>query len=172
MAGRKPKYTPERVAKICNAIAEGKSEKDACLVAGIHVSVFHRWLNEKSEFSEAIKKAKAQYQEWYDKNLLESAERGLRRLIEGEEYIETTTEYEDDGTGQPKIKKQKTVTKRILPNPTSVIFALTNRDPERWKNRLSQDVNGKIQTESKSDISLANVPDELLEKVIDAIQGE
>lgn len=172
MAGRKPKYTPERVAKICNAIAEGKSQKDACLVAGISDTQFHFWLNQKTEFAESVKKAKAQYQEWYDKHILEDAERGLKRLICGEEYTETTTEYEDDGTGQPKIKKQKTVTKRILPNPTSVIFALTNRDPERWKNRLSQDVNGKIQTENKSDISLANVPDELLEKVIDAIQGE
>lgn len=170
MAGRKPKYTPERVTKICNAIAEGKSEKDACFAAGISVPTFHLWLSQKIEFLEAIKKAKAQYQEWFDKNLLESAERGLRRLIEGEEYIETTTEYENDGTGQPRIKKQKTVTKRIPPNTTALIFALTNRAPDIWKNRISQDVNGKIQTETKSDISLANVPDDLLEKVIESIR--
>lgn len=168
--GRKPKYTPERVAKICNAIAEGKSQKDACLAAGIHPDTFTNWICRFSDFSDSVKKAKAQYQEWYDKHILEDAERGLKRLICGEEYTETTTEYEDDGTGSPKIKKQKTVTKRILPNPTSVIFALTNRDPERWKNRLSQDVNGKIQTESKSDVSLANVPDDLLEKVIESIR--
>ena len=130
MAGRKPKYTPERVAKICNAIAEGKSEKDACLAAGITTTTFHSWTASKNEFNEAIKKAKAQYQEWFDKNLLESAERGLRRLIEGEEYIETTTEYENDGNGQPRIKKQKTVTKRIPPNTTALIFALTNRAPD------------------------------------------
>ena len=170
--GRKPKYTPERVAIICKGLSEGKTDKDVCLAAGINPATFYEWCNLKTEFSESVKKAKAQYQEWYDKHILEDAERGLKRLICGEEYTETTTEYEDDGTGNPKIKKQKTVTKRILPNPTSVIFALTNRDPERWKNRLSQDVNGKIQTESKSDISLANVPDDLLEKVIDAIQGE
>ena len=170
MRGRKTKYTHDRVEKICNALAEGKSEKDSCLTAGISVSQFHFWLNQKTEFSEAVKKAKAQYQEWYDKNLLESAERGLRRLIEGEEYIETTTEYENDGTGQPRIKKQKTVTKRIPPNITALIFALTNRAPDIWKNRISQDVNGKIQTESKSDISLANVPDDLLEKVIESIR--
>ena len=170
MAGRKPKYTPERVAKICNAIAEGKSEKDACLAAGITTTTFHSWMASKNEFNEGIKKAKAQYQEWFDKNLLESAERGLRRLIEGEEYIETTTEYENDGTGQPRIKKQKTVTKRIPPNTTALIFALTNRAPDIWKNRISQDVNGKIQTETKSDISLANVPDDLLEKVIESIR--
>lgn len=73
MEGRKPKYTPERVAKICNAIAEGKSEKDACLAAEITTMTFHSWLASKNEFSEAVKKAK----QWYDKHILEDAERGL-----------------------------------------------------------------------------------------------
>lgn len=170
MAGRKPKYTPERVERICKGISEGRTEKDSCFAAGISVSQFHFWLNAKPEFAEAVKRAKQQYQDWFDNHLLEDAERGLLRLVCGEEYTVTTTEYENDGTGQPRIKKQKTENKKILPNVTAIIFALTNRAPEKWKNRLSQDVNGKIQTESKSDVSLANVPDDLLEKVIESIR--
>lgn len=169
MAGRKPKYTPERVERICKGIAEGQTEKDSCLAAGISVATFHLWLSQKVEFSEAVKKAKKDYQDWLDKHLLEDAERGLMRLVCGEEYVETTTEYETID-GKLVVKKKKEVNKRILPNTTAIIFALTNRAPEKWKNRLSQDVNGKIQTESKSDISLANVPDDLLEKVIDSIR--
>lgn len=169
MAGRKPKYTPERVERICKALSEGRTEKDACIAAGIHVSVFHRWLNEKSEFNEAVKRAKQQYQEWYDNHIVEDAKRGLMRLICGEEYTVTSTESQEDGTGRMRVK-QKVETKRVLPNVTAIIFALTNRDPENWKNRVSQDVNGKIQTEGKTDISLANVPDDLLEKVIESIR--
>lgn len=169
MAGRKPKYTPERVAKICKGISEGQTEKDSCLTAGISVATFHLWLSQKVEFSEAVKKAKQDYQNWLDKHLLEDAERGLMRLVCGEEYVETTTEYETIN-GELVVKKKKEVNKRILPNTTAIIFALTNRAPEKWKNRLSQDVNGKIQTESKSDVSLANVPDDLLEKVIESIR--
>lgn len=169
MAGRKPKYTPERVDRICKAISEGQSEKNACIAAGISTTTFHEWLSAKSEFSEAVKRAKQNYQDWVDKHLLEDAERGLMRLVCGEEYVETTTEYETIN-GKLVVKKKKEVNKRILPNTTAIIFALTNRAPEKWKNRLSQDVNGKIQTESKSDVSLANVPDDLLEKVIESIR--
>lgn len=171
MAGRKPKYTPERVAKICNAIAEGKSQKDACLVAGISDTQFHFWLNKKAEFAEAVKNAKQQYADWESKELVKDAKKSLRQLICGEEYVETTTEYENDGSGNPRIKKQKTVTKRVMPNITAIIFALTNRDPENWKNRISQDVNGKIQTENKSNLSLSKIPDELLDKVIECLRG-
>lgn len=169
MAGRKPKYSPERVEIICKGLSEGKPEIDCCKKAGISVPTFHRWLDEKKEFQEAVKNAKAKFQEWYDNHLLEDAERGLLRLICGEEYVETTTEYESVG-GKLVEKKKKTINKKVLPNTTAIIFALTNRAPEKWKNRLSQDVNGKIQTEQKSDVSLANVPDDLLEKVIEAIR--
>lgn len=166
---RKPKYTPERVEKICKALSEGCSDKTAFTSAGITKATFHSWLLTKKDFSDAVKKAKECYQEWFDNHLLETAERGLKRLIEGEEFDETTTEFEMVGEKWVE-KKKKTVRKKIAPNTTALIFALTNRAPDVWKNRLSQDVNGKIQTEAKSDISLANVPDDLLEKVIESIR--
>ena len=65
MAGRKPKYSPERVEIICKGLSEGKPEIDCCKMAGISVPTFHRWLDEKKEFQEAVKKAKAKFQEWY-----------------------------------------------------------------------------------------------------------
>ena len=120
---------------------------------------------------ESIEKAKIQYQEWLDKECLKEAEKGLMRLIRGEEYTETTTEFGLDKNGNPIQTKQKQVVKRILPNPTAIIFALCNRDPERWKNRVNNEVSGKITTETKNSVSLASVPDDLLEQVIDAINN-
>ena len=167
--GREAKYTPERIARICNAIAEGKTNEQAAALGGITYNTFWRWYNEKSDFCDAIKKAKAQYEDWLMNGILEDAEKSLVTLIKGCEYEEIKTEYENDSFGNPRIKKQSRTTKKILPNPTAVIFALCNRDPEHWQNRIQQDINGKIETENKTQLDLSSVPDELLGQVIDAI---
>lgn len=170
--GRKPKYNSERVARICKIISDGGTEESACEAVGISKSLFYEWKAEKVEFLEALKKARAEYENWLDVQYKKEAGKSLMLLIKGTEYTETTSEYGLDKQGKPIQTKRKDVTKKVLPNVTAIIFALTNRDPEKWKNRLSSEVKGELKTESKADISLANVPDELLEKVIDAIQGE
>ena len=171
--GRQPMYTPERVAKICKAIENGETNAVAAKIGGIHIATFCEWQNTKPEFAEAVKRAKAGFEDWQLNGILEDAKKSLKTLICGQEYEEIKTEYENDKSGNPRIRKQTRVTKKILPNPTAVIFALCNRDPEHWQNRVAQDVNGKIDVEQKGPgISLANVPDDLLAKVIDAINGK
>ena len=171
--GRQAKYTPERVRIICDAIERGETNETAAKLGGIHIATFCEWQNTKSEFAEAVKRAKAAFEDWQMNGILEDARRSLKTLVCGQEYEEIKTEYENDKNGQPRIKKQTRTTKKILPNPTAVIFALCNRDPEHWQNRVAQDVNGKIDVEQKgSGVSLANVPDSLLAQVIDAINGK
>ena len=169
--GRKSQYTPDRVHKICDAIENGETNKHAAELAGITEKTFYEWCNSKSEFSESVKKAQSVYREWLNKDILADAERSLKVLINGTEYEEIKTEYEQDpgNPDTPRIKKQSRTTKKILPNPTAVIFALCNRDPDNWKNRLNSEISGKLETETKTDVSLANVPDDLLEQVIEAI---
>ena len=163
------KYTPERVAKICDAIAEGRNNEQAAQIGGISKETFYQWYNNKSDFLDAVKKARARYDDWVLNGILEDARKSLITLIKGVEYEEIKTEYENDSFGNPRIKKQTRTTKKIPPSATAIIFALCNRDPEHWQNRVQQDISGKIETETKSNVSLANVPDELLAQVIDAI---
>lgn len=173
--GRRPVYTPERVAKICEAIENGETNATAAKIGGISISTFCEWQATKAEFSEAVKRAKAAFEEWQMVGILEDAKKSLKTLICGQEYDEVKTEYERNplDPDTPRIKKQTRITKRILPSPTAVIFALCNRDPEHWQNRVSQDVNGKLDVEQKGPgVSLANVPDSLLAQVIDAINGK
>lgn len=166
-------YTPDRVAKICKAIEAGETNATAAKMSGISVTTFCEWQASKPEFAEAVKNAKAAFEDWQMHGILEDAKKSLKTLICGQEYEEVKTEYESGKDGQPRIKKQTRITKKILPNATAVIFALCNRDPEHWKNRVENDVTGKITTESKlTGLSLANVPDSLLEQVIDAINGK
>ena len=169
--GRKGKYTEKCVTIICEALENGESDKTACRLANIEEQTYYRWLKEKSEFSERVKKAKEAFIEWTNNGILEEARKSLKTLIMGQEYEEVKTEYESDPSNPdaPRIKKQSRTTKKILPNPTAVIFALCNRDPDNWQNRITNELTGKVENETKTEVSLKNVPDELLAQVIDAI---
>lgn len=170
--GRQPMCTPERIARICEAIKNGETDATAAKMGGIVYGTFARWMNENKDFSNSVKKAREAFEEWQMNGILEDAKKSLKTLICGQEYEEIKTEYENDKNGNPRIRKQTRVTKKVLPNPTAVIFALCNRDPENWKNRVENTLSGKIETESKPGITLANVPDDLLAQVIDAISGK
>lgn len=172
MAGRPTKYTPEVVNIIRESLAQGDSRQLACKKAGISDDSFLNWMRDNSEFSAVVKNAEDEFRNWEHTQLLASAKKSLRVLIEGQEYDETITEYENDGSGQPRIKRQTTKTKKVLPSATAVIFALVNRDPENWKNRINSEVEAKVQSDQRADVNLKNIPDDLLEAVVKAINGE
>lgn len=170
--GRKPQWTDTKVEIMCKAIAAGKSYKDAFTAARVSKATFYAHLANDSDFLDRVKKAEQEYQDWYDSQLVVDCKRSLTELVRGYEWDETTTESVTGKDGKTKITKTKVVHKKAAPNPTAIIFALCNRDPEHWQNRVNNELSGKIETETKSNISLANVPDSLLAQVIDAINGK
>lgn len=157
---------------ICDSLANGDTQRLACKKAGISEDTFAEWQRKYPDFAESVKRAKDTYEEWERNGILADAKKSLKVLICGQEYDEVKTEYKSDANGQPVIKSQVRTTKKILPNATAVIFALCNRDPEHWQNRINADVNSKVTAETKTDLSLANVPDDLLAQVIEAINGK
>lgn len=169
--GRKSLCTPERVEIITKAIAAGKSYKDAYTAAGISYQTFYQWLNEKVEFNDLVKKAESEYNEWYNATIVQDAKRSLRDLVLGFDYEEIKTETGVGKDSKTIVTKTTKTTKHVAPNPAAVIFALTNRDPDNWKNRHLQEIDGKITTEGKADVSLASIPDDLLAQVIEKING-
>ena len=170
--GRKPQWTDAKVEIMCKAIAAGRSYKDAYTAARVSHTAFYSHLNNDAEFLERVKKAEQEYQEYYDSKLVVDCKRSLAELVQGYEWDETTTESAMNKDGKMVVVKTKVVHKKAAPNPTAIIFALCNRDPENWSNKHIQELTGKIETESKSGISLQNVPDNLLAQVIDAINGK
>lgn len=138
-AGRRTKYTKKLVNEICELLASGKwTVADTCKKVGIDEATYYRWKNDKSEFREAIKKAEDKRLEAF----ADMARSGLAKLLDTHEYEEVTTEYENDVHGKPVVKMQKRTKKKIMPNPTAVIFTLTNQDGKNWKNRQSIDAKG------------------------------
>lgn len=167
--GRKPQWTDAKVEIMCKAIAAGKSYKDAFTAARVGKTAFYKHLADDADFADRVKKAEQDYQQWYDSQLVVDCKRSLIELVNGYEWDETTTEHALNKVGKMVEVKKKVVHKKAAPNPTAIIFALCNRDPEHWQNRVNNELSGKIETESKPGITLANVPDNLLAQVIDAI---
>lgn len=170
--GRKPQWTDAKVEIMVKAIAAGKSYKDAYTSARVGHDSFYRHLRDDSEFSAKVKRAEQEYQDWYDSQLVVDCKRSLLELVQGYEWDETTTESALDKNGKMVEVKKKIVHKKAAPNPTAIIFALCNRAPGEWSNKHIQELTGKIETETKPGITLANVPDNLLAQVIDAINGK
>ena len=143
---RKPKYNEKMVKRITDLIeSDDYTVSEICKRVGIGESTYYEWQADenKTEFAEAIKKAQEKRLEVFRM----AARRGLRMLLEGKEWEETTTEgmlkKEADGKESFKTTKAKRVKKFIMPNAVSVIFALKNLDPDNFadvfKNILATD---------------------------------
>lgn len=131
------KYSKSLVKQICDELATGHHTiADTCKKVGITESTFYHWKETKSEFLEAIKEAEAKRLESF-KNMAIS---GLATLLTKHEVTEEKTEFEkDENTGLPTPVKTVKTRKTLLPNPTAVIFTLTNRDPDNWKHKQNVD---------------------------------
>lgn len=112
----------------------GATLTEFCKAIGIDDMSYYNWMK-RSEFSEAIKKAKEAFRDGLEKDIVKS----LANAAKGYEYTQTTTEY-TDVNGKPSIKKQVKKNIRVEPNVGAAIFLLTNLAPERWKNRQQQEV--------------------------------
>jgi hypothetical protein len=119
----------------------GATLRDFCRAMGIDDMSYYNWMK-RSEFSEAIKKAKEAFRESLEKDIVQS----LATAAKGYEYTQTTTEY-TDVNGKPSIKKQVKKNIRVEPNVGAAIFLLTNIAPQRWKNR--QDIKTDVTTGGK-----------------------
>lgn len=159
--GRKTKYTPELVKRICGLVEKDTyTVSELCESVGISETTFYDWKVKFSEFSDAIKKAEERRLD----NFVVEAKRSLLKKIQGYEVKETQIVSIPgvDEKGNPKqiIKEKKTIKKHIQPDTTAIIFALTNLDPEHWKNR--QQLDGNIQSDVRFTgfrSVLPNVPD-------------
>jgi hypothetical protein len=144
------KYT-EAAPIILAELEKGATQREAAEKAGINIDTFYEWMKSKTDFSDAVRRAKENAR----LNAVASVERSLLELAQGFEYEEVRTEYEsrlveDEQTGKkeykPVIKKQVRTQKRVVPNVEAIKFLLTNRDPEHWKNRIESAMTGDVNT--------------------------
>lgn len=134
------KYSKEIVEKICQLVrSDSYTIEEICKNVGINKDTYHSWLNFKPDFSDAIKKAKGEF----DELIASEARKSLLKLIQGYEVEEKKTVYVNDKENKPKVKEQTVQKKHFQPNTAAVIFALTNKAPDEYKNRQNTELTGK-----------------------------
>ena len=160
------KYNKKIVENICTLIsADSYTIAEICEKAGISKETYYQWLKTKPDFSDSIKKA----QDRFDELLVVEAKKSLVKMIRGYTVDETRTTTADTGkkdeNDKPIVKvKEHTVTKKhYQPNPTLVIFTLTNKDPDNFKNRQDNKVTAEVGIKNH----LENLSDEELQKIVD-----
>lgn len=142
------KYSKEMINDCADWVREnglmdygGATLTDFCAHFSFDSQTYYNWMK-KLEFSEAIKKAKNDFKNSLEKDLVMS----LAKAAKGYDYEQTMTEW-TDVNGKPKIKKQVKKNIHVEPNVGANIFLLTNIAPDRWKNK--QDNNVKIEDEGE-----------------------
>lgn len=138
----------------------GASLGEFLIGIGIDKRTHYRWLERYATYATALKNGA----ERFTNKTIRAAESGLKQLVGGTEEEETITKYVSNAQGQPIIAERRVRKYHQPPNTAAVIFALTNLQPENWKNRQNTDVElkGKI-TQSKS-LSVQEARD-LLDKI-------
>lgn len=122
----------------------GATLKDFCKAMDIEDETYYQWM-QKSEFSESLQKAKADFKATQEERLVES----LMQSALGYEASETKTEYISDENGNRRPKKQTVTKKNVAPNTGAAIFLLTNIAPEKWKNKMNTEHSGEIDASLK-----------------------
>ena len=116
---------------IISYIREGDSNILACKKVGISKSTFYEWLESYPDFSDSLKKARKEFRE----TIVQTLELSLWKRAAGYEIEESKNEYRTLKDGSKVLVKSSEITKHFPPDTGALIFALTNLDPENWKNR-------------------------------------
>lgn len=162
------KLTPEVIDTVCNAIIEGHTEKEAAQLAGISEQSLYTYKKQNFEFFERVKNAHQEYNARLLPEITRAAHNGLLQLLTGSEYDEKTVTIV-----KPNGQTETTTTKKVIPpNATAIIFALCNRDPSRWQNRVTGEIKQEIQTESKQSVDISKVSDATLKQLVDELSTE
>lgn len=142
------------------------SVAEMCRIAGIGRTTFYKWMNEHQEFRSAILDAKDELRE----HALRLAHNALLRKIQFQHIVErkVNTIPGTDAAGN-RINIVQSVTeihKEIPPDTRSIIFALTNLDPEHWKRRAQTSVDIR----SPGNNTFTDMSDEDLQRMIDRLK--
>lgn len=136
--------------KICDLYAANNFTLESCCKeCGITEQTFHNWKNEILEILDAYKKAKTKNNTNYKTQLREKAKTSMQKLIEGWEYKKTTKEKKVVGAVE-HVRITET-TEIVLPNPTMIIFAMTNTNNENESSFVHRQTLSGGQDESGND---------------------
>lgn len=126
--GRKTLFRPHMMDEGPKLAAYGMTMDEIAEFWNIHRATLYRWAQKHHDFRDSIKRARAQA----DVRIQES----LYNRAKGYKYKESYYEMKPaKNGGESKLTLVKEVEKTMAPDPTAIIFWLTNRQPEHWRHK-------------------------------------
>lgn len=132
----------ERLAEMAPRLTDAEMAREM----GVSSSTYYDWLKKYPEMSEAVTRARAgadarAINESVEESLLDAARGGVRTLKKPMKVRRIT--YDERGR---RVEKEEIIFADeevyIQPNVKAQIFWLTNRAPERWRNKIEAAVSG------------------------------
>lgn len=146
---------PTRYQEIFNSQAEklcklGATDKDLADFFGVAEQTINNWKNKYPSFLESIKEAKDDLDTRVERSLFERA---------------TGYSHPEDkifnANGEPLVVP---TIKHYAPDPTSIIFWLKNRQPDKWRDKQEVDLRGHLKTEEVKSVSLDDLESQIIEE--------
>lgn len=126
----KSKYDESTFPLLAEGFArEGLNDEQIAEKLGISTAAYYNYQNDHIEFLEAIKRGKAPIDT--------EVENALLKRAMGFDVTETSKTSKIEADGTKTLKELKTVTKHFAPDVGAIVFWLTNRRPDYWKDRRS-----------------------------------
>jgi len=161
------KYSKKTISRIGELVAsDSYTIPEVCKIVGISKTTFHEWAK-KPEFSELLILKRQELEEL----VVIEAKRSLMKKVRGFTGIETKTiTVPPKIEGEPAVIKEKTVTEKIFaPDTVALIFLLTNKAPQEFRQRQSVDakldISGKISELSEGELN--QIIDQVLKRTKD-----
>jgi hypothetical protein len=100
-----PKYSPETVSRICDAIAVNGLDQAGWEAGGIGKATFYGWAKRYPDFSDAVTAAKTEYNKVHHNSLRRSANKALHDYLTGSMCkVERIVTIHPDGSQTEQIK--------------------------------------------------------------------
>ncbi|HEY6019853.1 MAG TPA: helix-turn-helix domain-containing protein [Candidatus Paceibacterota bacterium] len=119
--GRPSKYKAEYVQSAAKLCRLGATDRDIADFFEVNEATLHRWKLAHPEFSESLKRSKDELDAQVERSLYQRATGYSHRSEKVFQF-------------QGAIVRAETV-EHYAPDPTSMIFWLKNRQPEKWRDR-------------------------------------
>jgi hypothetical protein len=160
--GRPTKYKLRYEEQVYKLALEGFTDKKMAEFFKVDERTINNWKEKHPEFFQSLKRGKDEY----DSDVIEKS---LAKRASGYQYTEVTkaiSKETDPTTGKAQLVTIKEVTKEVAPDPTSMIFWLKNRRPDRWRDKQSIDLGFNSET---LNAILSGLPDEYAKAVREAL---
>lgn len=164
--GRPSVYKPEYVAVAYAHAASGGMDGGLADKLGVHVATIYKWRNEHPEFFDALKRGKLGFdQQVHDALLSKATGATLNKQVA---IKLKDTEYDDMGKKLAERERVELVTvqEQAAPDTGAMIFWLTNRQGDDWKNTQRREMTGADGGAIDTSVTVTvNIGNELMQRL-------